>query len=207
MSSWQAPLRHEKREQINSNGRAGFRLWGQERFKRWRFGADREVPIPVTTQGLNNSQTSVNFKKVQFSLGVVPSVLPDGRIALTVSQTNDDVIGSAQIGGDSVPTIATQYLSTRLELIEGQVAVLGGMRTHSTNDKKSGFPVLGEIPPLSWLFGNREKSGEDGELLIVITAFRVPVGANPVEVRRAEPISKHWKTAGGRKSSKKEQVQ
>ncbi len=154
------------------------------------FSAGREVPIPVNTQNINNSQNSVNFKKVLFSLGVKPAVLPNGRIALTISQSNDDVTGSAVISGNSIPVISTQSLSTRIELVEGQVAILGGMRVASRGDESSGFPVLGHVPVLSWFFGNRKKSHEEQELVVAITAFRVPDGQNPVEIRRAEAVEK-----------------
>ncbi len=154
------------------------------------FTSGREVPIPVTTQGNVNSQTSVNFKKVLFSFGVRPSVLPGNRIALTINQTNDDVIGTAEVGGDPVPTIATQSLYSRIELQEGQVAILGGIEVSNKGDEKSGFPVLGHIPGLSLIFGNRSKRDEKSELVVAITAFRVPSGANPLPVRKAEPVKR-----------------
>lgn len=171
------------------------------------FTSGREVPIPVTTQNVSNAQSSIQYKKVQFSFGVVPSVLPSGRIALKISQSNDDVLGSAEVGGSTVPTIATQSLSTRIELQEGQVAVLGGVSVSNAGDESNAFPGLGAVPPLSWIFGNRDKRREDSELVVAITAFRVPDGANPLPVRRAEPvksISQTEKTAPGRKPETKQ---
>ncbi|MFA7345703.1 MAG: zonular occludens toxin domain-containing protein [Terrimicrobiaceae bacterium] len=154
------------------------------------FTSGREVPVPVTTQNVSNSQSSILYKKVQFSFGVTPSVLPSGRIALRIVQNNDDVIGSSEVGGNTVPTIATQSLSTRIELQEGQVAVLGGVSLRNEGDDSNSFPVLGAVPPFSWIFGNRDKRREESELLVVITAFRVPDGANPLPVRRAEAVKK-----------------
>jgi len=152
------------------------------------FTAGREVPLPVTTQGAVNAQSSVNYKKVLFSLGVRPVVFASGRIGLNITQTNDDIVGSADIGGDTVPTIATQSLSTRLDLVEGQVAMIGGIDVVTKNEKKTGFPILGEVPPLSWVWGHREKSEEKNSVLIVLTAYRVPASANPLPVKAAEPV-------------------
>jgi len=154
------------------------------------FTSGREVPVPVTTQGNVNSQTSVNYKKVLFSLGVRPSVLPDNRLALTINQTSDDIVSTAEVGGNPVPTIATQTLYTRIELQEGQVAIIGGIEVATKGDEKSGFPILGQVPPLSWIMGNRKKNEEKSEVLIAITAFRVPSGANPLPVKRAELVKK-----------------
>ncbi|MCX6972256.1 MAG: hypothetical protein NTV93_19185 [Verrucomicrobia bacterium] len=153
------------------------------------FTSGREIPVPVTTQGNVNSQTSVNFKRVLFSFGVRPSVLPGDRIALSINQTNDDVIGSAEVGGNPVPTIATQSLYTRIELQEGQIAILGGIEVTNKGDEQSGLPLVGRIPGLSLLFGNRKKSDEKSELVVAITAFKVPSGANPFPVRKAEPVN------------------
>lgn len=154
------------------------------------FTSGREVPVPVTTQGNVNSQTSVDYKKVLFSLGVRPSVLPDDRIALTINQTSDDIVSTAEVGGNPVPTIATQTLYTRIELKEGQVAIIGGIEVATKGDEKSGFPVLGQVPPVSWILGNRKKNEERSEVLIAITAFKVPTGANPLPVKRAELVNK-----------------
>lgn len=182
-------------------GRYGFRVEsrpvlatasGQEAW----FTSGREVPVPVTTQNVANSQSSIVYKKVQFSFGVLPSVLPSGRIALKITQSNDDVVGSAEVGGNTVPTIATQSLSTRIELQEGQLAVLGGVSLRNEGDDSNAFPILGAVPPFSWLLGNRDKRREESELLVVITAFRVPDGANPLPVRRAEVVKKNFVPCG-----------
>ena len=155
------------------------------------FTSGKEIPVQTTTQGAVNNQTSINFKKVLFSFGVRPSVLPDSRIALSINQTNDDVIGTAQVGGNPVPTIATQSLFTRIELCEGQVAIIGGIEVSNRGDDKTGFPILSDIPLASLVFGNRKKSQEKSELVVAITAFRVPDGANPLPVRKAEPVKKN----------------
>lgn len=156
------------------------------------FTSGREVPIPVTTQGNVNSQTSVSFKKVLFSLGVTPTVLPGGRIALRIEQTNDDIVGSAEVGGQPVPTIATQSLQTRVELQEGDLAVLGGIRVQNTGDQQSGLPLLHHVPGLNLLLGNRQKRDESSELVVCVTAYRSGSGS-PRPQEKALTISQKGK--------------
>jgi len=177
------------------------------------FSSGQEVPVPVTTQTVGNSQTSIQYKTVQFSLGVLPVVLPDGSIALTVKQSNADIVGESTIAGNTVPTVASQSLYTRLSLHEGQVAVIGGIHVSNRSDDSNSFPVLGAIPPLSWLLGNRDKKTEESELVIMLTVYRVENGSNPLPVRRAElvklNISQNGKNARGVSSyavKKKEQI-
>lgn len=152
------------------------------------FSSGREIPVPVTTSNGLSNQTSVNFKAVQFSLDVRPSVLPSGRIVLEITQSNDDVIGTAQVGGDAVPTVATQRLVTRLELQPGQLAVLGGAEVRSNSDESRAVPVLGAVPPFSWIFGNRDKARESSELVVALTAYTLPNGLNPARIERAEEV-------------------
>ena len=169
------------------------------------FASGQEVPVPVTTQNTIGNQNSITYKKVQFSLGVTATKLINGRIVLDVIQANDDVIGSATVSGNSIPTIATQSLSTRLELSPGQLAILGGIEILNGADDSRAFPVLGAVPPLSWIFGTRDKTHEKSELVVAITAFIVPVGQAPalrsdvpvlrgsdavgsVRVRKAKPV-------------------
>ena len=150
------------------------------------FASGKEVPVPVTTQNTIGNQNSINYKKVQFSFGVTAAVMPSGRIVLDIEQANDDVIGTAQVGGNAVPTLATQSLTTRLELVPGQLAVLGGIEVENKGDDARGFPVLGAFPPLSWIFGTRDKTGEKSQLVIALTARVVPSGENASPVRKAE---------------------
>ena len=157
--------------------------------KAW-FSSGREIPVPVTTQTVGNAQTSITYKKVVFSLGVLPTIMPDGSIALNIDQTNDDVLASTTISGNAVPTVATQSLTTRVKLREGEVAVIGGIAVDNASDDRNGFPVLGHIPVFSFIFGNRQKKNDKSELLIVITAFSVPAGSNPLPVRKAVPVKK-----------------
>jgi type II secretory pathway component GspD/PulD (secretin) len=159
-------------------------ITGQEAW----FTSGREIPVATTTQAVSNAQTSVSFKKVQFSFGVRPSVLPSGRIALSIIQASDDVVGSVVINGNSAPTLATQSLTTRIELEEGQLAILGGMDVINKGDEKSGVPLLGAVPPFSWMFGSRKKNDDKSELVVAVTVFRVPSGKNPMPVRKAERV-------------------
>ena len=152
------------------------------------FQSGQEVPVPVTTQTVAGSQGGVTYKKIQFSLGVIPSILPDGRIALAINQSNDDVIGQTTVSGSSVPTVGTQSLTTRIEIMEGQAAVLGGIEVENKSDDRNGFPVLGHVPVVNWLFGNRDKKTDSSELLIVITAFVVLDGENPCQIKKALPV-------------------
>lgn len=151
--------------------------------QRSEFASGREVPIPVSVQNAVNSQSSIEYKKVQFLLSVQASRMPSGKIVLDVEQSNDDVIGSASVGGNAVPTIATQRVKTRLELLEGQLAILGGVEVETSGDDSRAVPLIGQVPGLGLLFGSRDKSSERSELVVALTAFSQD--SNPVEIRKA----------------------
>lgn len=153
------------------------------------FASGQEIPVPVTTANVSSSQTSIQYKSVSFALGVTPFVLPGG-ISVSVNQSNGDVLGDTVISGNSVPSIATQSLTTELFLQEGQVAVLGGIQVVNKKDNSSGFPVFSAVPPFSWVFGRREKEQKESEIVVLLTVFRVPSGANPLPVRKGEPVKK-----------------
>lgn len=159
------------------------------------FTSGKEVPVSTTTQNVNNSQTSVSYKAVQFSLGVLPSLMPDGAITVNLKQSNGDVVSTSVIDGNQVPTVASQSLFTRLTLREGQIAIIGGISVTTKTDDKAGFPLLGQIPPLSWVFGKRDTLNEESELLIMLTVYRVPDGVNPMQVRKAIPVKQFAQNA------------
>ncbi len=154
----------------------------------WESG--REIPVPVLNQGSVNTTTSIQYKRVITGLTVSATVNASGRIVLEVLQTDDRIIGTSRVAGSDVPTMSNQKLSTKIELTEGDVAILGGNHGTSNQKSASGFPVLGQILPFSLIFGDR--SGERGEVnvSVALTAWVLPPGVRPAIVSTGEKTGK-----------------
>jgi len=142
------------------------------------ISSGQRIAVPVQTlssQGAAVGQvgtasvaSSIEYRDVVLKLEVVPLINSDDEVTLRIAQLNDNIVGSQNISGNSIPTIGTQELSTTVTVRNGHTVVLGGLITESTTNEHNGVPVLKSIPVIGNLFGVREKKKVREELMIFI---------------------------------------
>ena len=133
------------------------------------------VAVPVNTLSSLNTGTaapsvasSIQFQDVVLRLEVIPLINSDDEVTLQISQVNDDIIGSTNIGGNDVPTIGTQEMRTTVIVPNKATVLLGGLISEDRRDTNSGLPFLTRIPLLKHLTGSTGKASNRQELLIFI---------------------------------------
>ena len=128
------------------------------------------TPVGVTTTTNTGFSTSsqVTYKDIGITLNVTPLIGDDGSIELKIDQVVDDVIGNVTVDGNLQPIIGHREANSYLNVIDGQMIVLGGLqRTSQTRDRtKVGF--FWELPIISHLFGGRTHETDRTELLLFI---------------------------------------
>jgi hypothetical protein len=95
-----------------------------------------EFPVPQTTVSNGLAQTSIEFRKVGLQFSVSPRFLGGNRVALDVTQKNGVVGNPVEIGGNEIPVVDTQTVSSTVELDIGQGIVLGGVKTSRLRHSK-----------------------------------------------------------------------
>jgi len=140
----------------------------------------QNVPIPGQTTYNSNlsggavspiaSQTStIQYQPVVLKLEVIPLINSDKEVNLTIAQHNDKLGTYSNIGGNSVPTIETQELTTTVRVPNGSTIILGGLITDDKTTDLSGLPGLFKIPVIGPLLGgSSRKSRSRSELVIMI---------------------------------------
>ena len=142
----------------------------------------QEIPVPVSTLSnattlttQNNSvaavQSSIEFKKVALQLEVVPLINSEKEVSLDILQKIDSVVpnSNVNIGGNSVPTIATRYIRTNVSAPNCSTIVLGGLISDVRNTSKNGIPYLSLLPLVGSLFRSTIKNRDRTELLILMS--------------------------------------
>ena len=138
-----------------------------------------QIPVPTSTlsnltaTGVAGStaavQSSIDYMQVALQLEVVPLINSDREVNLDILQKLDSPSGATtNVGGSSVPTIATRYIRTNVSVPNRATIVLGGLITTTTGGGNSSLPLLGRIPILGYLFGNHTKQNDRSELIILI---------------------------------------
>ncbi len=140
----------------------------------------QNVPIPGQTTYNSNlsggavnpiaSQTStIQYEPVVLKLEVIPLINSDKEVNLTIAQHNDKIGDYVNIGGNLVPNILTQELTTTVRVPNGSTIVLGGLITDDKTTSLSGIPGLYRIPIVGPLLGgDSSKKRTRSELVIMI---------------------------------------
>jgi type II secretory pathway component GspD/PulD (secretin) len=138
----------------------------------------------VTTTINNVTSETIQFLETGVILRVTPSVDSDGRIALRV---RPEVSSGSLLGG--IPSKKTTEVNTQLVAENGQSILIGGLIKASAGLRRTGVPILGEVPGLGRLFSNSEETGSSTETIVLITPRIVPtrpVGADAQTVERVQ---------------------
>jgi len=138
----------------------------------------QRVPIPSSTLttatggGINNNGTAVastiQYQDVVLKLEVIPLINSDREVNLVIAQTNDNIIGSEDISGNTVPVISTQEITTSVRVPNGSTIVLGGLITDDKTRDQSGIPYISKIPVIGSLLGGRTNNKVEKKELIVM---------------------------------------
>ncbi|HYC98448.1 type II secretion system secretin GspD [Brevundimonas sp.] len=129
--------------------------------------------VPIITQtatGLNNDSrvlNSVQYRDTGVLLSVTPRVTESGRMFIQIEQEVSEVSGTTSSDIDS-PTIQQRRLSTRIQVEDGQLVVLGGLLRSSRSLGDTGVPYLSRIPALGALFRTRDTTERQTELVMFL---------------------------------------
>lgn len=122
-----------------------------------------QIPYQKAT---SSGATAVEFKNVELSLEVTPSITPEGRVAMEL-KVNSDSPGSTLANGEV--TVNTNRIDTNVLVDDGQTVVLGGIFQNQTSSSVTKAPFLGDLPYVGRLFRKTVNNNNKQELLIFVT--------------------------------------
>ena len=141
-----------------------------------------QVPFVPTAGGAGTALTGpIAVERVQtgVTLRVTPSVTNNRQIMMRVETINS----GASFG---VNGVLIDNNSSRSELLvpDGQTVVIGGLTQTTVNLRKSGIPLLVDLPLIGRLFGTTSRDETRRDLLILITPHIIDEGQQSPEARR-----------------------
>lgn len=134
--------------------------------------AGGEFPIPVVNSANEGGvSVTIEWKKYGISLKFKPTVLDSNRIRLTVEPevSAPDNSQAVQLGGYLVPGIVTRRAKTTVEMGDGDVLVIGGLKQTEVTKSVSKFPILGDIPLLKLAFRHTKTQRVNRDLVIAVS--------------------------------------
>ncbi len=124
-----------------------------------------------------NFTTNLTYKPVGVQMYVIPRVIGDDTVVLSIDieasqQTGTAVTFAQGNSSDSalvqVPQISQRKARTIVRLEPGQAVILGGLITERTLDREKKVPLLGDVPVLGYLFKSQFKVKEQTNVLFFI---------------------------------------
>ena len=116
----------------------------------------------VSAQG-----TTVQFVDAVLQFVITPHITTDGHVAMDVKIKNNRPDFSQTVQGR--PAIAKKELETKVLVLDGDTAVLGGVYATEESWSQERVPGLGSIPLLGYLFKNSSTANRQNEMLVFIT--------------------------------------
>lgn len=129
--------------------------------------------VPIITQTAVGLQAdsrilnSVQYRDTGVVLSVTPRVSESGRMFIQIEQEVSEVAGTTTSDIDS-PTIQQRRISTRVQVEDGQLIILGGLLRSSRSIGDTGVPYLSRIPGIGALFRSRDTTTRQTELVMFL---------------------------------------
>ncbi len=119
------------------------------------------------------ASTQFQFAEVGVNVDVTPKIHGNNEISLRVDVEVSNIRDQVDIGGLRQPVIGQRKIGEDIRIREGEINVMGGLKSNSRTRTLSGFPGLVSLPGLGWLFGTDGDDRSDSELLVILVPHLV----------------------------------
>ena len=150
------------------------------------------LPIRVTTPvGFNGAtavSSQVEYINVGVNLQILPHVTTNGGVGADIYSVVSSVTG---FSSSNDPQISTRQAQTRVDLLEGQTLVIGGLLQQRDIRNLQKIPILGDLPLVGALFRFYTETRQDTNLIITITPHIVPAPVSANAPPASAPAPSH----------------
>jgi general secretion pathway protein D len=137
----------------------------------------QRIPVATGSYSTGTSTTTVSslvntqftYLDVGVEIELTPSIHYDRDSTLKIKIVSSEESGSTTISGVTEPIISQRTTEQVVRLKDGEVNILGGFLQKQDLLTVSGWPGLGELPVLKYLFSSRQRELEDDELVFMLT--------------------------------------
>jgi general secretion pathway protein D len=112
--------------------------------------------------------TQFQYQEVGVKIEMTPTVHFDHDVTLKIKIEVSSLDGSSTISGVTEPIIAQKVVDQVIRLREGEASILGGIQDKQDMVSWTGIPGLSSIPVLKYLFGSKDHTITDDELVFLV---------------------------------------
>ncbi len=140
------------------------------------------------------AETQFQYIDVGVLIDMTPTVHYNHDITMKMSIEVSSESGSVNISGVTQPIIAQKKSEQTIRLREGEATVLGGLLNQQDMQSWTGIPGLSSIPILKYLFGSKDHTKTDDEIVFLVVPHIVrapdltPVNLRPIDTGAGQTV-------------------
>jgi general secretion pathway protein D len=128
--------------------------------------------------------TQFQYQDVGINIELTPTIHFDRDVTLKIKIEDSSLNGTSTISGVTEPIIAQKTSEQVIRLREGEASVLSGMVNKTDEVAWTGVPGLSAIPGLKYLFGSKDHTVQEDEIVFVVVPHVVrSQNLEPVNLR------------------------
>jgi general secretion pathway protein D len=112
--------------------------------------------------------TQFQYQDVGVNIEMTPTVHFDHDVTLKIKIEVTSQSGSVTISGVTEPILSQRVVDQVIRLREGEASILGGIQDKQEQVSWNGIPGLSSIPILKYLFGSKDRTVSDDELVFLV---------------------------------------
>jgi len=132
-----------------------------------------EIPIPIAqATGAAVPAITVQWKEFGVRLAIEGYIMTDGKsidLVVVPEVSSLDFGNAITVSGIVLPALKTRRAETRVQVLNGQTLVIGGLFQSEDSKQLRKVPFLGDIPILGEFFKSRHNIRRESELMIFVT--------------------------------------
>ena len=112
--------------------------------------------------------TQFQYQDVGVNIEMTPSIHYDHDVTLKIKIEVSSESGTETISGVTEPIISQRVVDQVIRLREGEASILGGIQNKQETANWTGIPGLSAIPILKYIFGSKDHTIQDDEIVFVV---------------------------------------
>jgi len=112
--------------------------------------------------------TQFQYQDVGVNIEMTPSVHYDHDITLKIKIEVSAESGTETISGVTEPIFSQRVIDQVIRLREGEASILGGIQDNQESQNWTGVPGLSAIPILKYIFGSKDHTIQDDDIVFVV---------------------------------------
>jgi general secretion pathway protein D len=163
--------------------------------------------IPIATGSFTSTTTSsgveTQFQYIDVGVNVemTPTIHYDRDVTMKLSVEVSSQVNTVTISSIAEPVIGQQKTEQIIRMKDGEIGILAGLVKKQVNQNVSGWPGVGDIPLLKYLFTTQSHEVVDDELVFMLvphvirsqeikmkSTSQLDIGTtNAVQIRESQP--------------------